>query len=241
MTHSINETHRQAARMAGWALLLGMAIAVVTNYVIYPFRLTVPGDAVQTARNLLAHERSFRIATACNLVYVVNELCLISALYVLLKPVDRSLALVAALSRLVFALMWGLSALNGLGALRLLGDAAYLGVFRADQLQVLARLHLGGNFDVYYVGLPFWALASTVCFHLWLKSKCVPMGLAVLGLASSAWGVFCAFAFLVFPTFKLAVDPTWFDLPMAIFEMVLGLWILIKGLRPSGMAEAELP
>lgn len=236
---TLDASRDQAVRTAGITLLTGMVIAVVTNYVIYPFRFTVPGEAVETARNLLAHERRFRLATACNLLYAVNVVVLLSALYTILKPVNRNLAMVAAFCRLVFALYWGLSALNGFGALRLLGDAAYLGAFRPEQLQTLARLHLGANFDVYYVGLPFFGLASTLCAYLWLTSGTVSKGLAAFGLLASAWCVFCAFTFLVFPGFRHAVDPTWYDLPMVIFEMALGLWLLVKGLRPSGSVAQE--
>ena len=58
----------------------------------------------------------------------------------ILRPVNRALALVGALFRLVFAMLWLLATLNLLGALRLLGSAPYLQVFEADRLQVLARL-----------------------------------------------------------------------------------------------------
>jgi len=238
-TSTIDESQRKAARVAGFAFLSAMAIVVLANYVIYPFRLIVPGDAVETARNIMAHERLFRINITCNLIYVVNVVVLLAALYVILKPVNRNLALVAAFCRLVFALLWGLAALNGLGALRLLGDAAYLGVFEADQLQTLARLHLGANFDAYYVGLPFWGLASTVCSYLWFKSRYIPRALAAFGVISSAWCVICAFAFIVFPNFDATVNAYWFDVPMVIFEMALGLWLLFKGLRPAGMAEPD--
>lgn len=236
-----NESTRQAVSAAGFALLLAMAIAVLANYGIYPFRFTVPGDAVATARNLLAHEQRFRIATVCNLLFVVNAVVLLSALYVILKPVNRNLAMVAAFCRLVFALLWGLSALNGLGALRLLGSATYLGAFKADQLQALARLHLSANFDVYYVGLPFWGLASTVCGYLWFKSRHIPRALAAYGVISSAWCVISAFAFIIFPHFDATVGATWFDLPMVIFELTLGIWLLFKGLRPTEMTGTEHP
>jgi hypothetical protein len=133
--------------------------------------------------------------------------------------------------------MWLLTALNMLSALRLLGSASYLQVFEADRLQALARLHLGANFDAYYVGLPFFSLASTVCSYLWLKSKYIPRGLAVFGVISSAWCVICAFVFLIFPHFNKIVNDYWFDSPMAVFEMVLSFWLLFKGLRPPGTAE----
>lgn len=233
---TIDESQRKAASVAGFAFLFAMAIVVLSNYGI-SFRLIVPGNAVETARNIMAHETLFRINVACDLIYVASIVVLLSALYVILKPVNRNLALVAAFCRLVYALMWGVTALNMLGALRLLGDSAYLPVFAADQLQTLARLDLAAGYDAYYVGLPFWTLASTVCSYLWFKSGYIPRGLAAFGVISSAWCVFCAFAFVVFPDFQNIVHPGLFDMPMVIFEVTIGFWLLIKGLRPSGMAE----
>jgi len=234
----IDESQRKAARVAGFTFLFAMAIVVLANYGIN-FRLIVPGNAAETARNIMAHETLFRINIACNLIYVATVVALLAALYVILKPVNRNLALFAAFCRLVFALMWSVTALNTLGALRLLGDAAYLPVFGADQLQTLARLHIAASYDAYYVGLPFWGLASTVCSYLWFKSRYIPRALAAFGVISSAWCVICAFAFIVFPHFDATVNASWFDVPMVIFEMALGLWLLFKGLSPSGMAQPD--
>lgn len=233
---TLDASQRTAARIAGFTFLFAMAIVVVANYGIN-FRLIVPNDAVETARNIMAHETLFRINIACNLIYVVSVLVLLSALYVILKPVGRNLSLVAAFCRLMLALMWGITALNALGALRLLGDAAYLPVFKADQLQTLARLHTASSFDAYYIGLPFWGLASTVCSYLWFKSRYIPRALAGFGVISSIWCVICAFAFIAFPHFDETVNLWWFDVPMVIFEMALGLWLLFRRLRPGGLAE----
>ena len=150
----------------------------------------------------------------------------------ILKPVNQGLALVGALFRLVFALLWLFSTLNMLGALRLLGSASYLQAFEADRLQVLARLNVAATFDDYYVGLPFFGLAATVCAYLWLKSNYIPKRLAVFGVISSAWCVICAFVFLIFPQFNKIVNDYWFDSPMAIFELILSFWLLFKGLKP---------
>src|SRR5450759_2818882 len=232
---TFDESQCKAARAAGFTFLLAMAIVVLANYGIN-FRLIVPGNAVDTARNIMAHETLFRLNIACNLIYVVIVVVLLTALVLILKPVNRNLALVATFCRLVFALMWGVTALNTLGALRLLGDAAYLPVFKADQLQTLARLHITSSYDAYYVGLPFWGLASTVCGYLWFKSKYIPRALAAAGVISSAWGVICAFVFIVSPHFDKTVNAYWFDVPMTLFEMALGLWLLFKGLGPSELA-----
>jgi len=241
MTHSIIEpAQRTAAKVAGIAFLFTMVTVVFGNYgLLNP--LMAPGNSAETARNIVANERAFRLAVICFLFYGAGVVVLLTALYVILKPVNRGLALAGALFRLVFAMLWLHSTVNLLGALRLLGSAKYLQVFEADRLQVMARLSLAGIFDDYYVGLPFFGLAATVCSYLFLKSNYIPKRLALFGLISSAWCVLCAFIYLVFPGFAKPVNPYWFDSPMAIFELTLSLWLLFKGLRTTAPIQTIAP
>jgi hypothetical protein len=234
--NSIDQTQRNAAKVAGFALLFSMVIVVFANYgLLNP--LLVRGNAAETARNIMAHETEFRVTVVCFLAYSASVVVLLAALYVILRPVNRGLALVGALFRLVFALLWLLSTLNLLGALRLLGNAAYLQVFEPDRLQTLARVYIAATFDDYYVGLPFFGLAATVCAWLWLKSNYIPRWLALFGVISSAFCVFCAFVYLIFPGFAKPVNPYWFDSPMVLFEMVVSLWLLFKGLPQAKTAD----
>src|SRR5205809_1469740 len=227
-----NNSQRTAAKVAGIAGLLAFILVVFGNYVLLN-PLIVPRNAVDTARNILAHETQFRAALTCFVAYGIGSVVLLSALYVILAPVNRGLALTGALFRLVFALLWLIAPLNSLAALRLLGDATYLKVFEPDRLQALARVQLAGSFDDYYVGLPFFGLAATVCAWLWMKSKYIPRGLAIFGVIGSVWCVFCAIVYLIFPGFAKPVDPYWFDSPMALFELIVSFWLLFKGLRIS--------
>jgi hypothetical protein len=226
-----NNAQRTAAKVVGVAGLLTFAIVVFGNYVLLN-PLIVPRNAVDTARNIVAHETQFRLALACFVAYGIGAVVLVSALYVIFAPVNRGLALAAALFRLVFAMLWLIAPLNSLAALRLLGDISYLKVFEPDRLQALARVLLAGSFDDYYVGLPFFGLAATTCAWLWLKSKYIPRGLSIFGVIGSAWCVFCAFAYLIFPNFNKIVNDYIFDSPMALFELVVSVWLLFKGLNP---------
>ena len=226
---TIENSQRTAAKVAGFSGLFSVAIVIFANYALLN-PLIVTGNAAETARNIAAHQIQVRVVVACFLSYSASVVVLLTALYVILKPVNRGLALVGALFRLVFSLLWLLTTLNLLSALRLMGSASYLQVFEADRLQVLARLYVAANFDDYYVGLPFLGLAATVCGYLWLKSRYIPRALAAFGLVSSVWCVICAFAFLIFPNFDKAVNAYWFDSPMALFEMVVSVWLLFKGI-----------
>jgi hypothetical protein len=228
----IDNSQRTAAKIAAWSYLLSFAVVVFANYALLG-PLIIPRNAVETAQNILAHPTQFRVALTLFLTYSVGTVVLAAALYVILKPINHYLALLGALFRLAFAMSWLLSAINLLGALRLLGSTPYLQVFEADRLQVLARLTIAATFDDYYVGLPFFGLAATVCAYLWIKSNYIPRGLAIYGFVASAWCVLCAYLFLIFPDFNKIVNDYLFDSPMALFELVLSFWLLFKGLSPK--------
>ncbi|HYL11318.1 MAG TPA: DUF4386 domain-containing protein [Candidatus Acidoferrales bacterium] len=225
---TITESQRTAAKIAGLAFPISFITVVAVNFGI--FARLISGNAAETARNILAHETLFRIGVAGNIVYCVAVVVLLTALYVILKPVSQNLALLAAFGRLVHGFTWLLVTINLFTALRLLSNADYSRTFGADQLPALARLYLSG-LDAYYVGLLFWALGATVGSYLWFKSNYIPRALAGFGVIASAWCAACTFVFYIFPDFSKVVNLWWFDSPMAVFELVLSFWLLFRGIR----------
>jgi Domain of unknown function (DUF4386) len=238
LMNTVDNSQRTAAKVAGWSGLLMFAIVVFGNFVLLG-PLVVPRNAADTARNILAHETQFRAALTCFISYDIGAIVLSTALYVILAPINRGLALAGALFRVAFGILWLIAPLNSLAALRLLGDAPYLKIFEPDRLQALARVQLAGSFDDYYVGLPFFGLAATICAWLWFKSNYIQGGLALYGVISSAWCVVCAFVYLIFPHFNKIVNDWWFDFPMALFELILSFWLLFKGLKLVERNEAQ--
>ena len=118
--YPIDKSQRKAARVAGFAYLVTFATVVYVNFGIHD-RLIVANNAAETARNILAHARLFRIGIVGDLLYCAGVIVLLTALYVILKPVNQALALLAAFWRLVWVLMWLVMTLNLFDALRLLG------------------------------------------------------------------------------------------------------------------------
>ena len=91
--NTIDNSQRTAAKVAGLSCLFTMAIVVFANYALLN-PLVVPGNAVETAGNIVAHETQFRIAATCFLIYSAGVVVLLAALYVILKPINPGLALV---------------------------------------------------------------------------------------------------------------------------------------------------
>ena len=231
----MSDTHpdgsqQQAARLAGVALLVSWPLVVYANFAIQD-RLVVAGDAAETARNVLAHAGLFRLGIAFDLIHCAALLALVVALYTVLRPVSRTFSLLAAAWRAVYAFAWIRMTLNLFEALRLLGPYPFLAALEPPRTQALARYLLSARFEQYYLGLLFWGLGSTVACALWARSRYIPRSLALAGLLSSAWAAFCAFALILNPAFEKTVGLWAFDIPLALFELVLAFWLLLRGLK----------
>jgi hypothetical protein len=217
MIGPIDSAQRIAARAAGLSYLITLATVVYVNFGIHD-RLIGENNA-ETARKILAHEQLFRIGIVGDLVCCAGVVVLLTALYVILKPTNRGLALLAALCRFIFMLMWLVMTLHLFDALRLIKSADSLQAFDAAQLQVLASFNLGTRFDYYYVGLLFGASVSTVCAYLWFKSRLIARALAAFGMVSSAFCVACTLVFYICSDLDKIVNLWWFDTPMGIFDI----------------------
>src|SRR5262249_37716738 len=152
-------------------------------------------------------------------------------------PFGRTLALVAAVSRVLFAGTWILATADLFDTMRLLSGASDLRVFTEDQLQALAALPLSIRWDHYYTGLLFWGLSTTLFSYLWFTSRHIPRTLAGFGVVSGAWATLCAFVFIANPAFANAVNPWWFDTPMAIYETALSILLLVRPLQPPRIGD----
>jgi hypothetical protein len=71
---------------------------------------------VETARNILTHETQFRVGIAGLVLNCVGIMVVSAVFYVVLGPVNRTLALTAMLSRLVYGMTWLLLSLNSFTA-----------------------------------------------------------------------------------------------------------------------------
>ena len=109
----------------------------------------------------MARERLFRLGTASNLTVFVIDVVLIMALYAVLMPVNRSLALLATGWGLIETATLVVVTLSDFDVLRILSGAGYLHAFDANRLQAQARLSVSAHADACNVGLVLAGLRST--------------------------------------------------------------------------------
>jgi Domain of unknown function (DUF4386) len=229
ITGTSEATLQRAARVIGFTYLLAMATAVFAEKFVRG-SLIVIDNAALTAQNIIAHEQLFRVGIAAELLTFMIDIVLIAALFVVLAPVNRPLALVAAFFRLAAETVCVVMALQSLDVLRLLSGADYLRAVDSDLLQALARLGISAHGTMFNGAFVVFGVGSTVFGYLWLTSKYIPKALAVLGVAASALLAAGSFALLIGPGLRAILYPAYM-VPMFFFEVGMGFWLLFKGVN----------
>jgi hypothetical protein len=234
----IDESQNKVAKLVGLAYLIALVPAVFAEFYVRA-QLVDFDNAAQTALNIVAHERLFRLGIASNLTVFAVDVVLICALYVVLERVNPSLALLALGWGLIETAILTVVTLADFDVLRILSGAGYLQAFEANPLHALARLSIGAHHDAYNVGLVFAGLRSTAFCYLWFNSRLIPRALAALGVfASFLMGAF-AFSFIIFPELMKVVPVGIYGGPIFFFELMMGFWLVLKGLRRQTVADTS--
>ena len=215
------------ARTAGVLYLLYVITSVIANL----FGKFVFVEAPVTIDHILTHATQFRIGFVINLFSVVFFLIAAWALYVLLKPVNKDLALLFLLFNIAGFAVWLFSSLCLFGSLVILNGPAAIKAFQPDQLQALAVFFFG----LYKTGV----VIAQVPYGVWLfplgylvlKSTFLPK---VLGMLLLVDGV-CQFIYvcqrLIFPDLAVIAYPCL--VISFIAEVSLALWLSIKTVKPQ--------
>lgn len=211
------------ARMGGFCWLMCFLTSIYP--LIISGRLVVPRDAAATAANLLANEALFRSGTAMLLISTAFYIGATLFIYEVLKPVNRSLSLLAAFFSLVGCAVGALSCLFDFVPFVILKDAPYLSAFTTEQLQGLTLVFLRVRAQANDIGLVFFGLHCLGVGYLILRSTFLPR---IIG----ALMVIAGFGWLTFFWPPLAQSLAPFNMmPGGIGELSLTLWLLVKGVN----------
>jgi hypothetical protein len=220
---------RRIARIAG-ILYLIIIVSGLFSEMFVRSNLIVPGDATATASNIIASKSLFRIGFASDLIMVISDIGVALAFYVLLKPVNKGLSLLAAFFRLAQASILGINLLNHFTALLLLSGADYLAVFETAQLHAMVTLFLNMHAHGYLISGVFFGLSCFVLGYLFLKSDYLPRILGVLLIFATFGYLADSFTNFLLPNYAAITE--WLVVASAVIaELTLCVWLLVKGVR----------
>lgn len=219
---AINKT----ARLAGVLYLLMGPFAVFSLKV--RFSAFEHADAAQTVANIMAAPGQYLAAIVTWLISQTLSIFLVVALYQLLRPVSRAQALLMAALALVGIPISMLNEINQFAVLLWLDDSLMATTFDPAQVQsnVMFFLHLHERgMMICHI---FWGLWLLPFGYLVFKSEFLPKFLGILLLLSGIGYLADLTIYLAFPDSDTLVTPYTF-----IGELLLPLWLVIKGVRPE--------
>lgn len=218
------------ARTGGIAYLV-IIVAGFLGEMFIRNKIIVPGDAAATAGNLITSPLLWRIGVAGDIVMHICDIIVMLVLYLLLKPVNKYLALSALLFNLIQTAVLVANKLNLLIPLFLLVDGgSYLKAFEPQQLQALAYLSIRAHGYGFGIGLIFFGCVCLINGYLIFKSAYFPKVIGIMMQIAGLCYLINSFALILAPHLTDILFPV-ILLPSLIAELTLCLWLIIKGVN----------
>ena len=217
------------ARIAGVIYLIIIVLGGIDEAFIRS-RLIVPGDALATSQNIMASRGLFRLSIAGDLFMQVCDIPSIVIFYILLKPVNKYLSLLAALFNLVQTAILGINKIFLLMTLSFLGGKEYLNVFDPHQREALAYLSLNLHEAGFGIGLIFFGFTCIIVGFLMFESGYFPRFVGVMQMIAGLSYLINSFTQILSPAAAAALFPI-ILVPAFIGELTTCLWLLVKGVN----------
>ncbi len=218
------------ARMAGALYLLYIVLHIFAD-VIGRSKIIVYGNAAMTTHNIVTSALEFRIGYVVDLFAAVAFLLAAWALYRLLRPVNKDIALLFLLLNGCGVVVQCASDLLLPSSQLLLSNADYAKAFQMDQRQamVMSLLYLYKN--GFMIAQLFYGAWLFPLGYLVFKSSFLPRILGIVLMIHCATWLMTSLQFFLFPTFTTITYVSW---PLGfIAEFGLTLWLLVMGIKPS--------
>jgi hypothetical protein len=210
-----------------------MAIAAVFATDIVLGNLIVKGDAATTTQNIKSSQMLFRSGILSWLIILICDILAAWGLYIFLKPVNKSLSLLMAWFRLVYAAILGTALFNFVIVLLLLSGGDYSTVFDMDQLQAQVMLFINAFDETWSIGLAVFGFHILILGYLVVKSGYIPKTIGIFLIIAFFGYLITNIANLLFvnyENYKTLIEII-FVIPMVVGEVGLAVWLLIKGIK----------
>ncbi len=218
------DTLQRYARAAGVAMLLSIVFGFLGEMYL-PGKIIVAGNAAQTAANIVQHPMLFRLSFAAYLVEAICDVALMVFFYILLKPVNRNLALLSVFFGIVGTVTFAVAQSSFYSASVILGDSSVMAAFTVEQRNALALLATKIAGTIAWLFLCIYGIATMLRGYLIAKSGYLPKLLGILFMIGGAGFFLRSAAFLLAPAYSSPI----LLMPLALAAIALAAWLLTRG------------
>ncbi|MGG4492915.1 DUF4386 domain-containing protein [Brevibacillus reuszeri] len=223
-------SERKSAVIAGTSIII-MALAAFFSYGFVHESLVVTGDASTTYTNITTSISFFKGEIFGWLIILISDIIVAWALYIFLKPINKSLSLLAAWLRLIYSTILGIAILSLIVVLLLATDSTGLSVIKIEQVQSFMLLFLQAFEAIWSIGLIVFGAHLLMIGYVALQSSSIPKVISILLLLASIGYIIIHLSKTFFTQYDslIAILNLVFMLPMVAGELGFGIWLLVKG------------
>lgn len=215
------------ARIGGLIYLFMIVLGIIQEMFIRG-KIVVAGDATATASNLRSMEMLWRLGIAFEMLMVILTVCLSLVLYVLTRPVNKNLAMLALFFGLLAIGVQAAYSLHLLEALYPLANISNANAFTQEQLNTMSSFSIKTHGSGFAIALLLFGPFFFITGYLIFLSGYLPKFLGVLYVIAGLSYFISSFILILAPAFG-AKYYFFIAGPALIGELGLSLWLLIKG------------
>ncbi len=172
----------------------------------------------------------YRYGFVADLVTLICGTILSLIFYILFKPVNRNLSLLALIFSITAGAVMATNLLNQLAPLLLLHNTSYLKAFTIWQLQTSSLFFLNLQSQGYNISLLLFAFYFPIIGWLVYNSNFLPRILGVIYAMAGLGYLINSLAWFLFPHLAALLFP-YVLLPALIGETSMSLWLIFKGVK----------
>ncbi len=223
--------YQRTARIIGVIYLVVIVCGMFSEAFVRS-ALVAYSDASLTVKNIVKSELLFRTGIVSDIIVLFGDIAISILLYILLKPFDKIITLLATSFRLIVVAVSAVNVFNMISVLLLTSGSGYLDPFNEKQLESAILFLFKSHSYGYDIALAFFSIHCLLLGILFIKSKFIPKVLSITLFITAICYFSFSFSRFLLPQFASNLYPL-ILLPPLISESALTLWLLFKGVNTS--------
>lgn len=223
---------KKAGVAAGIVFLFNLLIPTL-SYLFIQSRLFVANNPLKTVENVFNNESLFRLGILSELILTIGLIILGYSLYMLVRHVNNTFARFAFILKLVEAIIMAVVTLISFLALQLLISSDIL-LNQGSDIKLMVGLIINQHSVINSIPMLFLGLEMVIFTVLLYKSELIPRSISIFGMIAFALIFIYGIISIIIPDSNIML----LTLPSFLFELVCGIWLLVKGISINKLAGA---
>jgi hypothetical protein len=223
-------SYRKTATIAGVLLIIATFASILSNAFL---------QSVDASDYLVAVSANQGMVSAGALLMIIAAITsagIAISLYPLLKKYNKTLALGAVCFRLIEAVFYLVGVLGLLLLVTLSREFVQAGTPDPSSFQILGTMLLAGRDWAGFVLAPTaFGLGALMYYTVFYQSELIPRWLSGWGLVAGTLMITASMLVMFHLIGLMSTSFIVLVLPIALQEMVLAIWLMVKGFNPSAI------